>query len=257
MYLRRRSNARNPFGEAYSHLNRPMHTNQRAWLAQCSTRSHRIATSAILSPVTADDIVRGFDAILPEQERVLEHAALNVKLGLERDSPIYQAFTQLQFFVLTVDFDMRVMLRSLLANPQNRLTAEKFLALTLEEADDSVGRMVGAVKREMRNPKDTGAQLFDEALYDEAMAQFKADMSELRTDKEFQKTLREIRNTVSGHIVGDDVGVKNSAIWVLTREGVPRTAEGVMKSRIVYYAVLVLKALDRFAKALQACVRTA
>ena len=45
---------------------------------------------------SAADIIAGFDAILPEQERVLEQAAQNVKLGLERDSEIYRRFTQLQ-----------------------------------------------------------------------------------------------------------------------------------------------------------------
>ncbi len=187
--------------------------------------------------MTADarQITDGFDAVLPEQERALEAAARNVKLGLERDSAIYRAFTQLQFFVLTVDFDMRVMLRALLLDPQNRLTAEKFLALTLQEADDSVGKVTNAVKAEMRKsvratPSDSGAHLIDETMFDAAVDEFKEQMAELRGDGTFQETLRLIRNTVSGHIVGDNVGVQNSAIWVLTREGVPRTAEGVMRS---------------------------
>lgn len=208
----------------------------------------------------AKPIIDGLDVILPEQERVLHAAANNVKLGLERDSAIYRAFTQLHFFVLSVDFDMRVMLRALLVDPQNRLTAEKFLALTLREADDSVGKVTNALKAEMRksarasNP-DSGAHLFDEAKFDTAVAEFKTAMAGLRDDSTFQGTLRLIRNTVSGHIVGDDVGVQNSAIWVLTREGVPRTTEGVMRSQIVFYAVSTLTALLNFARALQGCAK--
>lgn len=203
------------------------------------------------------DLISRFDASLPEQERVLEHAAQNVKLGLERDSEIYRAFTQLQFFILTVDFDMRVMLRALLANPQNRLTAEKFLALTLEEADESAGRMVNAVAKAMRTlPEDTGAHLFDVAKFDGAARAFKQAMSEMRDDKEFNETLRLIRNTVSGHIVGDQVGVQNGAIWVLTRQGVPRDTDGVLRSQIVYYAIATLKALSEFAGGLQGTLRT-
>lgn len=208
----------------------------------------------------AKEITDGFDAILPEQERVLQAAAHNVKLGLERDSSIYRAFTQLQFFVLTVDFDMRVMLRALLLDPQNRITAEKFLAHTLQEADDAVGKVTNVVKAEMRRSvraatPDTGAHLFDEDKFDAAVAEFKTAMADLRGDTDFQETLRLIRNTVSGHIVGDDVGVVNSAIWVLTREGVPRTTEGVMKSQIVFYAVSTLTALAAFARALQGCAK--
>lgn len=208
----------------------------------------------------AKPIIEGLDAILPEQERVLEAAANNVKLGLERDSAIYRAFTQLHFFVLSVDFDMRVMLRSLLVDPQNRLTAEKFLALTLREADDSVGKVTNALKAELRksdraSTPDTGAHLFDEVKVDAAVAEFKKAMAGLRDDTTFQETLRSIRNTVSGHIVGDDVGVQNSAIWVLTREGVPRSTEGVMKSQIVAYAVSTLLALLNFSRALQGCVK--
>ncbi len=205
----------------------------------------------------AEDIIARFDAILPEQERVLEQAAQNVKIGLERDSEIYREFTQLQFFILTVDFDMRVMLRALFADPQNRLTAEKFLALTLEEAEESAGRMVNAVSRAIRTlPNDTGAHLFDVAKLDEAVSAFKQAMSEMRDDKDFNKTLRLIRNTVSGHIVGDEVGVQNGAIWVLTRQGVPRDIDGVLRSQIVYYAIATLKALREFAHGLQHTVRT-
>lgn len=205
--------------------------------------------------VDAQEIVTGLNSILPEQERALQLAAHNVKLGLERDSEIYRAFTQLQFFVLTVDFDMRVMLRSLLVDPQNRLTAEKFLALTLEEADDAVGRMTNSLKRAMQLPDDSGANLFDEARFDDAVAAFKKAQAHFREDGEFQETLRLIRNTVSGHIVGKEVGVQNSAIWVLTREGVPRTTEGVMRSQIVFYAVSTLTALLGLARALKTCLK--
>ncbi|TFD61189.1 hypothetical protein E3T43_00925 [Cryobacterium sp. Hh7] len=197
-------------------------------------------------------LIERFNATLPEQERTLEQAARNVKLGLERDSEIYKAFTQLHFFTLTVDFDMRVMLRALLVDPQNRLTAEKFLALTLEEAEGAVGRMIGTLIKNMRTlPDDSGAGLFDHDKINDAVREFKANMAEMRDSVEFNKTLRLIRNTVSGHIVGDDTGVQNSVIWVLTREGVARTTEGVLKSQIVYFAVSVLTALDTLSRGLQ------
>lgn len=200
----------------------------------------------------AEDIIAAFDAKLPEQERDLEQAAENVKLGLESDSEVYRGFTQLQFFLLTVDFDMRVMLRALLVDPQNRLTAEKFLALTLEEADKSAGRMVNAISKAMRTlPNDTGIHLLDITKFDEAVRAFKQAMSELRGDKEFKKYLRLIRNTISGHIVGDEVGVNNSAIWVLTRKGIPRDIDGVLRSKIVQYAIATLVALTEFAQGLQ------
>ena len=206
---------------------------------------------------TAKDVVASLDAILPEQERVLELAAQNVKLGLERDSEIYRSFTQLQFFVLTVDFDMRVMLRALLVDPQNRLTAEKFLALTLEEADESVDRLIKIANAAMRTlPNDTGAHLFDMEKFEEAVRTFKQAMREMRDDKEFNENLRLIRNTVSAHIVGDKVGVQNSAIWVLTRKDVPRNGDGVMRSQIVHYAVATLQALLAFARGLTGCLRS-
>ncbi|MBD4601664.1 hypothetical protein GUG53_22215, partial [Xanthomonas citri pv. citri] len=56
-------------------------------------------------------------------------------------------------------------------------------------------------------------------------------------------------------IVGDEVGVQNSAIWVLTRKGVPRDIDGVLRSQIVYYAIATLKALSEFAQGLQRTLR--
>lgn len=205
---------------------------------------------------TAEQLIENFNSTLPEQERVLESAAQNVKLGLERDSEIFRSFTQLQFFVLTVDFDMRVMLRALLVDPQNRLTAEKFFALTLEEADESVGGMINGFNKAMRlSSKDSGRDLFDIERFTEEERKFKQAMKEMRDDKEFNQILRLIRNTVSGHIVGDKVGIQNSAIWVLTRKDVPRNVEGVMSSHVVRYAVSTLGALDEFAHGLQRCLQ--
>lgn len=203
----------------------------------------------------ADTIIAGFDRVLPEQERVLEQAARNVKLALERDSAIYIAFTELQFFVLSVDFDMRVMLRALLSDPQNRLTNEKFLALTLEEADESVGRVIKKLNSAMRTlPNDSGAHLFDLASVEAAAKKFKLAMQPMRDDKSFNDTLRLIRNTVAGHFVGDEVGVQNSVIWVLTREKVARDIDGVLKSQIVGYSISTLAALNELVGDLQKSV---
>lgn len=206
----------------------------------------------------AEDIIAGFDKLLPEQERVLEQAARNVKLALENDSAIYIAFTELQFFVLSVDFDMRVMLRALLSDPQNRLTNEKFLALTLEEADESVGRVIKKLNTAMRTlPNDSGAPFFELAAVEAAAKKFKIATQAMRDDKPFNESLRLIRNTVAGHFVGDEVGVQNSVIWVLTRAGVTRDAEGVMKSQIVGYAISTLVALNALASDLQKSVARA
>ncbi|MFD2840992.1 hypothetical protein ACFSYH_10475 [Populibacterium corticicola] len=200
----------------------------------------------------AQDIVSHFDVILPEQERTLERAAQNVQLGLERDSEIYRAFTQLQFFVLTVDFDMRVLLRALLSNPQNRLTAEKFLALMLEESDESTGKMISTVNKALRkSAHDSGAHLVDVEKFNEAVSNFKQNMASMKADKKFNETLRLIRNTVAGHIVGNKTGIQNSAIWVLTRAHVPRDSNGVLKSQIVSYSIETMKALHTFAGELQ------
>ena len=79
-------------------------------------------------------------------------------------------------------------------------------------------------------------------------------MSEMRDGKPFTEILRLIRNTVSGHVMGDTVGVQNSAIWVMTPEDVPRNVAGVMRSQIVLYAVKSLSCLLSFATELQQCL---
>lgn len=53
--------------------------------------------------MTADEIVANLDRLLPEQERVLAQAARNAEMGIKGSSAVYRAFTDLDFFALTVD----------------------------------------------------------------------------------------------------------------------------------------------------------
>ncbi len=213
----------------------------------------------MLNRMDAREIIDGFDRILPEQEKALQLAAVNAGKFHASNSPIFTAFTQLQFFVLTVDYDMRVMLRTLLADPQSRVTAEKFLALTLEESDEFIGAVIGDMKKALRsagNPASTdpAKNAFDAQRFDEVTAQYWADVRPFRDDYAFNKTLREIRNTVAGHIMGKQVGLLNSAGWIASRAAVPRTTDGVMTSQIVGYSVTVLQALLKYSRGLHTCM---
>lgn len=204
------------------------------------------------------EIVAGFDANFDEQERVLAQAARNAEMGIKGNSDVFKAFTALHFFTLTVDFDMRVMLRTLLAHPNSRLTAEKFLVLTLEEAEESVNKLINVLLGAIRNAKenDPCRSTFDFEELKRAKIKFDASMKPLRADAEFMNTLRLIRNTVAAHIVGDEVGIQNGAIWVLTREDIPRDENGVMRSKIVSYSVQILTALNALTRDLTASQRS-
>lgn len=192
------------------------------------------------------DLINDFDSNFLEQEQILAIAARNAETGIKGDSEVFKAFTALHFFTLTVDFDMRVMLRTLLAHPNSRLTAEKFLVLTLEEAEESVNKLVNVLLGAIRNAAsdDLCKELFDFEKIKSAKNRFNEAMQPLRDDREFMQTMRLIRNTVSAHVVGDQVGIQNSVIWVLSRENVARDESGVLKSRFVHYSVEVLKALN-------------
>jgi hypothetical protein len=151
--------------------------------------------------VTADGIVANLDRLLPEQERMLAQAARNAELGLKGNSAVYRAFTDLDFFALTVDYDLRVLLRSLLAHPQSRLTAEKFLVLALEEADESVDKMInrlmGAIRR--AGADDPAHDAFDFEVIGAAKVEFGNAMASMRADTAFTQTLRLIRNRRCPH----------------------------------------------------------
>ncbi|NHF63743.1 hypothetical protein FK219_010940 [Chryseoglobus sp. KN1116] len=84
--------------------------------------------------------------------------------------------------------------------------------------------------------------------------QYWADVRPFRDDYAFNKTLREIRNTVAGHIMGKQVGLLNSAGWIASRAAVPRTTDGVMTSQIVGYSVTVLQALLKYSRGLHTCM---
>jgi hypothetical protein len=213
-----------------------------------------------MNPTDASVIVANLDLVLPEQEKALQQGATNAGTYRNSNSALFSAFTQLQFFVLAVDYDMRVMVRTLLADPQSRLTAEKFLALVLEESDESIGSVIGDTKKALRaaaepQSTDPARAAFDQDRFDTVTAAYWEGVRSIRDDKAFNKTLREIRNTVAGHYLGKQDGMLNSAAWVTSRARIPRTAEGAMTSAILLHSVTALTALLTYSRGLQSCVR--
>lgn len=203
------------------------------------------------------DIAQGFDASIPEAEKMVVAAARNVQTlaGEVGDAAVIKAYANLQFFVTQVDLDLRVNLRNLLSDRSSRITSEKYLALALIEADKGIGILLNKLRVEGAKQRGRLEGFLDLQLFQSARDAVEARMKPMREDTGFSTELRLIRNEVVAHFVSKDSGVENSAMWALSRAALPEDQDVVANSKIVEYAVAFAVGLRELSQGLTAATR--
>ncbi|KQY75851.1 hypothetical protein ASD13_06320 [Microbacterium sp. Root1433D1] len=186
-----------------------------------------------------DEFIANLDVTIPDAARTVVMAAKNVATFSAEtgDTAVLRAYANLQFFITQVDLDIRMNLRLLLADESSRITAEKYLALALIEAEKGVGIMMRELAVEAGKQHGRLAGFLDPAKWGEAMSAMTSKLKEMRTDKPFYGELILIRNEVVAHFVSKSSGVENSAKWALSRSAAQKTGGSILNSLIVSYSV--------------------
>jgi hypothetical protein len=200
------------------------------------------------------DVIAGFEATIPEAERAVVMAARNVATysGQVGEIAVLRAYANLQFFITQVDLDIRVGLRNLLADPSVRITAEKYLALALIEAERGVTILMNQLRVEAAKQHGRLAAFLDIDKFQAARDALESRLEPMRADKPFGSDLTLIRNEVVAHFVSKKSGVENSASWALSRDAWPKGEHALLNSKIVEYAIALSLGLRELSQGMTA-----
>lgn len=203
-------------------------------------------------PPSNADSVAGFDHTIPLAVEALEQRARDVMsvAGAGSGAALVQAYAAARFFVVQIDIDMRVPLRSMAADPAARVTTEKLLALVLRESIEGVYRVLGDLQRTARTQTGGFADFIDIEALTVAQNAYKASVRDIAEDRPFMETLVQIRNQVAAHMFSDEVGIESAAAWVVSRSTKPKTDDAMFNSLIFSRSIQVLRALHTLDEAL-------
>lgn len=201
-----------------------------------------------------DEFIANLDATIPDAAKAVVMAAENVERfsGDTGDTAVLRAFANLQFFITQVDLDIRMNLSLLVADEAARITAEKYLALALIEAEKGIGIMMRELSVEAGKQHGRLAGFLDLTQWSEAMTAMTSKLKAMRTDKPFYKDLIQIRNEVVAHFVSKSSGVETSAQWALSRSAAQNSGSAILNSLIVSYSVDLATGLARLSAAMTA-----
>lgn len=197
---------------------------------------------------TVTQLVSNLNAKIADEKPLLEGFAEQVKTLQGHEAEPLRWYTDARFLILQVDFDMMVILRSMLVDPSNRLTMEKYLALQVAESLAAVAPTVNGLIQAVRDGSGSTAGRFDLEVLKTAKSRFDSAIAPYRGDAVFMTTLTGVRNTTAAHLWGKKgARLNGSAQWVLSRAERPITVEEVFHSKFVSVAIGTLAALHKLA----------
>ncbi|MDL5351580.1 hypothetical protein [Microbacterium sp. zg-YB36] len=211
-----------------------------------------------MNPPGNSDIVAGFNASIPDAEKAVVMAAKNVATyaDVKGDLDVLRLYSNVQFFITQVDLDIRVSLRNLLADPSARITAEKYLALALIEAERGVGILLNQLRAAAGKQHGRLATFVEIDKFQEARDAIEARLKPMREDKRFSADLTLIRNEVVAHFVSKESGVENSAKWALSRDALDKGEDAILRSKIVEFAIALSLGLRELSQGMTKATET-
>lgn len=202
------------------------------------------------------EVIAGFEVTISDTEKAVVMAARNVRMyfGQKGDVAVLRVYANLQFFIAQVNLAIRVSLRSLMVDPFTRITAEKYLALALIEAERGVGILLNQLQTEANKQHGRLEGFLELKTFQAARDAIEARLKPMRGDKAFNTDLTLIRNEVVAHFVSKESGVENSAQWPLSRDALPKGESAVLNSKIIEYAIALSLGLRELSQGMtEAC----
>lgn len=202
-------------------------------------------------------IVENMNRTIPEAATMVALAGRQVAryASVAEEFAPLAAYTNMLFFVAQVDLDTRVLLRNLVADPNARITSEKYLALALIEAERGAGTLFNRLRGAANMQHGKLAGFIDIPSLQVAKDAFDSKLLPMREDKGFNQELTLIRNEVVAHFVSKESGVENSAAWAVTRDSLPKGEDAILNSKIVEYSIALSHGLRALSEGITASIR--
>lgn len=184
---------------------------------------------------------------IEEARRQLEDAApIIANSSNQKGWAQHAPWAEMVLYLCKVDYDIKVLLHHLLTDPANRMVWERYLALELYEALETVPK---AMNRTRRSLQDEPARL---ARFAAAQATFKETIRPIRSNNDFMSLLRQIRNEVAAHHgLNKGKGLESMVLWSQTAAYLSDMKIPPRESAWAIHALTLVRAIQDFAKAIE------
>lgn len=185
-----------------------------------------------------------FKASIPEAREQVEFAARFIETGSSQPGwESHRPVVELIFYLCKLDYDIKVLLFQFLTDPENRTVWERYLALDLHEAIQTVPKAISRARMEIARP-GTGSQI-DLARFDAAAASYRREIKAISGDKDFMSALSIVRNGVAAHHgLSRGKGMDASIAWTLNAWKLTQSKKTPFESQFGEYAVRLGRAIQ-------------
>ncbi len=175
-----------------------------------------------------------------EEATTAAHAYIG--LSEQEDWPEHRPMVELMFYLAHVDYELKALLDRVLNDESNRSIWEKYLALAIHEAIDTLPKMISGAVRHAGTAESP--RLSADKLKDVARA-YNAAIKPIRSDADFWKALTLVRNSVAAHHLGrGSDGVTPLITWTATTYANSQAGNTTFHSQFVEYGVAVGRAVQ-------------
>lgn len=192
-----------------------------------------------------------FRASIPDARKMVEDAARFCEAGPSLpDWNSHRPFAELVFYLCKLDYDIKVLLCQLLSDAVNRTVWERYLALELYEALNTLPTAISRARIEIARP-GTASRL-DLGRFDAASVAYRERVKEIRGDTDFMGGLTLVRNGVAAHHgLSKGKGMDVSIAWTLNAWKTSQSGVTPFQSQFTEYAVKLGRAVQDFGDGIQ------
>lgn len=167
-------------------------------------------------------------------------------LSKREDWPGHRAGVELVFYLAQLDYEIKVLINQLFTDPLNRAVWEKYLALELHEALETVPQVLGSMQRSISLPSSPSH--LDLSTVSQAARAYRDAIKLIKADRKFVQALVTIRNSVAAHHKGKGgVGLDGNIAWMMTSLRNESAKASPFDSQIAEYAVALGRAIQDLA----------
>jgi len=192
-----------------------------------------------------------FRASMPDARKMVEDAARFCEVGPSLPNWNSQRpVVELVFYLCKLDYDIKVLLCQLLSDAVNRTVWERYLALELYEALNTLPTAINRARIEIARPGT--ASSLDLGHFDSASRVYRERVKEIRADTDFMSGLTLVRNGVAAHHgLSKGKGMDVSIAWTLNAWKTSQLGTTPFQSQFTEYAVKLATAVQDFGEGIQ------
>lgn len=189
---------------------------------------------------------KAFKASIPVAREKVEFAARFIEVGPSQPGwESHRPVIELIFYLCKLDYDIKVLLFRFFTDSENRTVWERYLALELHEALQTVPKAINRARMEIARP-GTASHL-NLARFDAAAKSYRHEVKAISADTDFMNALKMVRNGVAAHHgLSRGQGMDTSIAWTLNAWKLTQSDKTPFESQFGEYAVRLGRAIQDF-----------